>query len=75
MCHVSRLTIANQRRLRQMPLEYHNQLEKALEGGNVRSTRTAVTPIFERVYAAWQEREVAVIEARAAAISPEAVLR
>lgn len=60
MCHVHKLSVVNQDRLRRMPAEYREQLEYALENeGFVSSTRAAVTPIFERIYALWQEREKA----------------
>lgn len=65
MCHVTRLSVVNRERLSALPTEYRQKLEDALENeGYVASTRAAVTPIFERVYAAWQERQAALAAVR-----------
>jgi hypothetical protein len=60
-------------RLMRMDLDYQHKLEDALENGNVKSTRSAVVPIFERIYAAWCDRYGMVNEARATAKRTEAV--
>lgn len=65
MCHVGNLSVVNRERLRAMPAEYRKALERRLEYGEyVPSTRQHVTPIFEAIYAQWQEREAARIAAR-----------
>lgn len=76
MCHLSRLSVVNQSRFNRMPKEYKAKLEDALENeGYIASTRAAVTPVFERIYAAWQEREAAVAAARLSAdpVAPRSV--
>lgn len=69
MCHVTRLNSEEKSRLNRLPIEYRAKLETALEdfrddeGRIIPSTRTAVKPIFEKVYCAWLEREAAVAAA------------
>lgn len=56
MCHVSRLNEEELGRLLRMDADYQAKLEAALEDGRVKSTRTAVKPVFEAIYAKWCDR-------------------
>lgn len=69
MCHVYNLNDEELGRLRRMDQAHRDKLEQALEDGLVASTRSAVVPIFENVYAKWCEVEAV----RTAARKPEAV--
>lgn len=71
MCHVTTLNAEEKDRLDRLPMEYRAKLEERLENGrdrfgqSIKSRRSAVKPIFEKVYRAWLEREAAIAAASA----------